>query len=138
MEEQKAEEEMQFKRDESSTGGQIRSEMKQNKVPLWGEYAIEVCAAGVSRLVLYSEHISQNIKSLSTCSIFTHQLGLQKRRPPPLQSLHTTYIRLENRERDQSRSDMIEINDEKQTDVKDWKNILWLKKSELNWNGTTT
>ncbi len=119
MEEQKAEEEMQFKRDESSTGGQIRSDMKQNKVPLWGEYAIEVCAAGVSRLVLYSEHISQNIKSLSTCSIFTHQLGLQKRRPPPLQSLHTTYIRLENRERDQSRSDMIEINDEKQTDGKE-------------------
>ncbi len=99
MEEQKAEEEMQFKRDESSIGGQIRSEMKQNKLPLWGEYAIEVCAAGVSRLVLYCEHISQNIKSLSTCSIFTHQLGLQKRRPPPLQSLHTTYIRLENRER---------------------------------------
>lgn len=31
MEKQKAEEEIQFKRDESSTGGQIRSEMKQNK-----------------------------------------------------------------------------------------------------------
>lgn len=53
-----------------------RSEVKPIKVPLWGEYAIEVCAAGVSRLVLYSEHISQNVKSLSTCSIFTHQLSL--------------------------------------------------------------
>lgn len=57
--------------------GQLRkSEVKPIKVPLWGEYAIEMCAAGVSRLVLYSEHISQNVKSLSTCSIFTHQLGL--------------------------------------------------------------
>lgn len=68
--------------------------MRGINVPLRGEYAIEVCAAGVSGLVLYSEDICQNVKSLSTASIFTHQLGLQKRRPPPLQSLHATDIRL--------------------------------------------
>lgn len=93
--------------EEMRSAQKYRSEAKQMKVPLWGEYAIEVCAAGVSRLVLYSKHISQNIKALSTCSIFTHQLSLQKRRPPPLQSLHTTYIRLENRARDQNKSGMI-------------------------------
>lgn len=53
-------------------------------LPLCGEDPVEVCAAGVSWLVLFGKDIGQNVKALSASSILTYQLSLQERCPASL------------------------------------------------------
>lgn len=81
-------------------------------IPLGGKESVEVRAAGLALRVLHGVDVGQDVVALAAGFVLTDQLSLEKGRPPLLQSLHPSDIRLSGREdKDEPSGNSVEPNE---------------------------